>query len=685
MSLFSRDSVEVLQQTFSNDDTCLLDLTASGIDDLIPQIVEHLVDRERVDTHHADAVIAAFLERERIVSTAIGNSVSVPHCYLDVLTEPQIVFVRLRHAVNLVAPDGIPTRFFFFLLGPVGRAAEHLDTLAMIARLMSDNEFRFELGWAKERNDLALALERAVVRSAPAEVAPTVETDGLVWSGRFCGGVINDIKRRLPHYAADIKDGLHPKTIASVMFLFFACLAPAVTFGGVMSIQTGGAIGAVEMIAASAVCGIVYAVVSGQPLIILGGTGPVLIFTALLYQNCSDLQIPFLPTYAWVGFWTALLVVIMSVSDSSCLMRYFTRFTDEIFAALISLIFIYEAVRALASIFNDSGNGRDTALLTILLAMGTFYVANQLQRIRKSRYLLPWMREFISDFGPTIALAAMTIVAFQFPEVILDALPAPDAFGTTTGRSWFVDPFEAPMWVRFAAIGPAIFSALLVFLEQNITARIVNSPDHKLQRGETYHLDLGIVGILIGVCSLFGLPWLRAATVRSLNHVRSLATSEESVSSDGERHDRIIHVRENRISALAIHIMLGLSLCLLAVLKMVPMAVLYGLFLFMGVVSMKGNQLFERLSLWAMDSDLYPPTHYIRRVPNWKIHTFTAIQLLCLMILWVTKASAIGILFPLFIAMLVPVRFLLNRFFDQQHLLALDASEIPEDEETQWS
>ncbi|MFT4558936.1 MAG: PTS sugar transporter subunit IIA [Planctomycetales bacterium] len=677
--------MELLKQTFSHSDTCVLDLTASSIDDLIPQIVGHLVVRGRVELQHQDAVTAAFLERERIVSTAIGNSVSVPHCYLDALTEPQIIFVRLKHAINLGAPDGIPTRFFFFLLGPVGRAAEHLDTLAMIARLMSDNEFRFELGWAKERSDLALALERAAVRSAPQEVAAAVESDGLVWSGRFCGGVINDIKRRMPHYAADIKDGLHPKTIASVMFLFFACLAPAVTFGGVMSIQTGGAIGVVEMIAASAVCGIIYAMVSGQPLIILGGTGPVLIFTVLLYKQCGIWEVPFLPTYAWVGFWTALIVVVMSVTDSSCLMRYFTRFTDEIFAALISLLFIYEAVVPLAVAYAKPEIGRDVVLLSILLALGTFFVAGQLQRIRKSRYLLPWMREFISDFGPTIALAAMTIVAYQFSEVALESLKAPDKFGTTTGRSWFVDPFEAPMWVRFAAIGPAIFSALLVFLEQNITARIVNSPDHKLQRGETYHLDLGIVGILIGACSLFGLPWLRAATVRSLNHVRSLATSEEAVSNDGERHDRIIHVRENRISALAIHVMLGLALCLLAVLKMVPMAVLYGLFLFMGVVSMKGNQLFERLSLWAMDSDLYPPTHYIRRVPNWQIHTFTAIQLLCLVVLWVTKASAIGILFPLFIALLVPIRFLLNRFFDQQHLLALDASEIPEDEETQWS
>jgi mannitol/fructose-specific phosphotransferase system IIA component (Ntr-type) len=677
--------VDLLQQTFSSDETCLLGLTANSIDELIPQVVDHLVLRGQLPAEQRDAVAAEFEKRERIISTAIGNSVAVPHCYIESLDEPQIVFVRLKHAINIGAPDGAPTQFFFFLLGPVNRAGEHLDTLAMIARLMSDNEFRFELGWAKQVSELGLALERSLIRSSPVSKEAVVETDGLAWSGRFCGGVINDIKRRLPHYAADVKDGLHPKTIASVMFLFFACLAPAVTFGGVMSIQTGGAIGAVEMITATAVCGIIYSMISGQPLIVLGGTGPVLIFTALLYQNCIDLQIPFLPTYAWVGFWTALLVVLMSVTDSSCLMRYFTRFTDEIFAALISLIFIYEAVRALALIVNGSDNANDTALLSILLALGTFYVAGQLQRIRKSRYLLPWMREFISDFGPTIALAAMTIVAFQFSGVILDVLPAPDSFGTTSGRSWFVDPFEAPMWVRFAAIGPAIFSALLVFLEQNITARIVNSPDHKLQRGETYHLDLGIVGILIGACSLFGLPWLRAATVRSLNHVRSLATSEEAVTSDGERHDRIIHVRENRISALAIHIMLGLSLALLAVLKMVPMAVLYGLFLFMGVVSMKGNQLFERLSLWAMDSELYPPTHYIRRVPNRRIHIFTGIQLLCLLILWVTKASAIGILFPLFIALLVPVRFLLNRFFDKQHLLALDADEIPQDEETQWS
>ena len=92
--------------------------------------------------------------------------------------------------------------------------------------------------------------------------------------------------RRWPHYLSDFRDGLHAKCVGSTLFLFFACLAPAVTFGGVMAVQTDGQIGAVEMIVASAFCGVVFALISGQPLVILGGTGPLLVFTAILYRLC---------------------------------------------------------------------------------------------------------------------------------------------------------------------------------------------------------------------------------------------------------------------------------------------------------------------------------------------------------------------------------------------------------------
>jgi hypothetical protein len=49
------------------------------------------------------------------------------------------------------------------------------------------------------------------------------------------------------------------------------------------------------------------------------------------------------------------------------------------------------------------------------------------------------------------------------------------------------------------------------------------------------------------------------------------------------------------------------------------------------------------------------------------------------------KSSGIGILFPIFIALLVPVRLLAGRIFEAEHLAALDAEEEPEEEETDWA
>lgn len=674
-----------IQRAF-DEGRVLLDLRVSDIESAIREAVRWLAENGVIEQSVAEKVASALIERERQSPTAIGNATGIPHTYLPELDEQIVMFVRLARPVNMGAPDGIPTQHLFFLLGPSGSSDLHLDTLAAVARLMSDSQFRFEIAAADTPADLSAAVDRFVTRTRPEEPAKKPVPGGLAYTGKPFGGVIGDIRRRLPHYASDFRDGLHAKCLASTLFLFFACLAPAVTFGGVLAIQTDGHIGAVEMILASAFCGVMFALLAGQPFVILGGTGPMLVFTAILYRMCQDQGIPFLPAYAWVGLWSGLFVIILAATDASCLMRHFTRFTDEIFSALIAFIFIYEAIKALVHIFQelDVKQHHDTALLSLLLALGTFYIAMTLSRFRRSHYLLPKIREFLSDFGPAIALAAMTLVSVWLGEVRLDVLPAPDSFGTTTGRDWSIDLWAAPTWVMWAAAIPAMLGTVLIFLDQNITARLINSPDHKLQKGEAYHLDLLVVGALLAVCSLFGLPWLVAATVRSLNHVRSLATTEEVVS-QGERRDRIIHIRENRVTPLAIHLLLGLSLLLLPLLKSIPMAVLYGIFLFMGVVSISGNQFFERLSLWLKDPDLYPATHYIRRVPRSVIHKFTAMQTACLAVLWVVKSSAIGILFPVFIALLVPVRMLARRFFSAEHLAALDAEEIPEEEASHWT
>jgi len=671
--------------------SCLLNLDASNMEEIIDAAIDFLVQTGRLPESQKAMVSEGLKEREKRIPTVIGHACAVPHFYDDAITEPAMVFVRLKHASNMGAPDGVPTRYIYVLIGSSEQTESHLDTLSSIARLMSDNVVHFEMMYGDSQQDMLDAMERHVNRNVlAAPPKPREISEGLKTEPKLFAGLIADIKRRTPHYISDFKDGLKAKTLASIIFMFFACLAPAVTFGGLMGEGTGGMIGVESMLKATAVCGLAYALLTGQPLIILGGIGPMLIFTIILFDLCIEMEQTenFLGIYGWVGIWTGLFTILLAVTNASNLMKYFTRFTDEIFSALMSLIFIYKAVVPIFEGFRDAEDRTSYigALLTLILAIGTFYIAMTLARLRSSKYLFPWMREFLADFGPSIALLCMIALAWWLGDATTLTTLDVAVNASDSSSGWLVNFGSVPIWIRFAAIVPAILATVLIFLSQNITARLVNSPENRLEKGEAYHLDLAVIGLLVALCSLFGWPWMVAATVRSLAHIRSLAWSEEMVDGSGQ-HSEIVHVAENRISPLVIHLLIGGSLLVLPLLQYVPKAALYGIFLYMGFVSLKGVQFIERLSFWLMDSSLYPINHYTRRVPTRSIHLFTLCQFICLVVLCVINVNPfqeIRILFPIFIALLVPVRFLLGRFFDADHLAFLDADEAPEDEELHW-
>lgn len=610
-------------------------------------------------------------------TTQISNSVWVHHQQVKGLSKEIQVLVRFRPPFPVHDRDQ-PLHFAWLLLSDQPTHS-HLDAATEFVHLMGvDDVFRQRALAAAEPEDLWSAYDRAL----EARVRMSAVNQELQPTGRLFGAFFEDIKRRIPLYSSDFRDGFNSKSLASTIFMFFACIAPAIAFGGLLSVMTEGAIGAVEMLVATAICGIVYALFAGQPLTILGSTGPVIIFLGLLYRQCDRYQVPYLPTMAWVGFWTVVFLVVLVAIDACSWIRYFTRFTDDTFAGLISLIFIYEALSDIAHVFTDQKVRYDTALLSLVLALGTYGIASNLSRMRRSGYLRRWVREFVADFGPTIAIFVMTCVAFALHEVELETLNAPSVFATTSGRAWLVNPLEAPKWVWVASMVPAFLVSILLFLDQNITVRLVNSPEHRLKKGSGYHLDLMLVALLVGVCSILGLPWMVAATVRSLNHVRSLAKIEQ-VSVDGVAQEQVVGVVENRVTPLVVHLLVAASLMALPMLKLIPMSVLFGLFLFMGVASMSGNQLFERMQLWILDPTHYPPTHYLRAVPTKVVHKFTAIQTFCLGVLWVVKSSILGILFPLFIALLVPCRMMLGRFMKEEHLALLDEEEHPGDPDYQ--
>ncbi|MFT4976900.1 MAG: mannitol/fructose-specific phosphotransferase system IIA component (Ntr-type) [Myxococcota bacterium] len=649
----------------------LLDIESETLSGTCRQAVQALIEDGRVSPEHFETIERAFLASCAHGPSAHGHHVAILSAQYDTPAPELAILVRLKQPLT-VGPGEEGEAWFIWLLLSETQTHSHTSAAAEFLHLNSDPE-TFARFLAADSPTL---LKSTYIDAVEEEINFSAHIpEELRSTGRLFGGLIADIKRRLPHYASDFTDGLTPKSVASILFLYFACLAPAVAFGGLLSLKTNGEIGVIEMIVATTMCGVIYALTSGQPLTILGSTGPVIIFMGILYSLCVSLSLAFLPAAAWVALWTMGFLIIFAVTDASSLIRYFTRFTDDTFAALIALIFIYEAVFDVVHVFQDEHASAATALLSLNLALGTFLIAMSLKRFRQSPYLLGPVREFLADFGPAIAIITMTALALSFTSVPLETLAVPDEVRTTSGRPWLVDIFATPMWARWGAALPAVLVSILLYLDQNITVRLVNNPANRLKKGAGYHLDLAIVGVLVGICGLFGLPWMVAATVRSLNHVNSLAVKKTV----GD-HEVVERVVETRVTGLGVHLLVGASLFLLPLLARVPMSVLFGLFLFMGIAAMSGNQFFERTRLWIMDPARYPPSSYMRAVPTRIIHIFTAIQAISLAVLWIVKTSSLGILFPLFIGMLVPVRMLMGRYFNHEHLALLDAEEEPEQE-----
>lgn len=378
-------------------------------------------------------------------------------------------------------------------------------------------------------------------------------------------GVVRDMSARMPFYLSDIKDGLNSQSVAASLFMVFACLAPAVGFGGLYHAATGGAIGAMEMIFSTAMGGMIYHLLAAQPLTIIGATGPVVTFTACLAQLAKSMNLPFLPLYAWTGLWSAGILMAASLTSASNLVKYLTRFTDEIFSTLISTIFVVEAVTKVMGSFGTTSLIK--ALLTLTIATMTFTISSTLKALRKSPYFTKGVRTTISNFAPTIGVLTACLTARWFKlkhgaaVAGLPSLSIPDVFGTTTGRPWLVPVFSLPVWARWAAIVPAMMATVLLFLDQNITVRLVNNPRWKMTKGrrkgnvlDGMHGDMFVLALLTAVQSILGLPWLVAATVRSVSHVRALSKLDEE--------GKVVGTHEQRLTGLAIHFIIGCSIFL---------------------------------------------------------------------------------------------------------------------------
>ncbi|NXL72671.1 S4A11 protein, partial [Leptocoma aspasia] len=515
-------------------------------------------------------------------------------------------------------------------------------------------------------------------------------------------GISDDIARRFPVYALDFTDGIIGnnkaigKYITTMIFLYFACLLPSIAFGSLNDENTRGAIDVRKTIFGQCIGGLLYALFSGQPLVVLLTTAPLALYINVIQGICDDYNLDFSAFYAWIGLWNSFFLVIYSLFNFSLLMKLFKRSTEEIIALFISITFVLDAIKGIVKVFkkyydgdtgggkaqadaipglginttflmnssvsenqtctHDGHNGRETAVLSLMLMLGTLWLGHTLYQFKKSPYLHARVREILSDCALPISVLTFSVVgSYIFNEIEMSK------FNYNASDSLFVlAPVQSlSIGSVMSAMGLGFLLSMLFFIEQNIVASLTNAPENRLVKGTAYHWDLLLVALINTGLSVFGLPWIHAAFPHSPMHVRALAYVEERVES-GHIYETIVSVKETRLTSLMANVLVGLSLLLLPFpLQWIPKPVLFGLFLYIALTSIDGNQLFERVALLLKEQTAYPPTHYIRRVPQRKIHYFTGLQVLQLLILCgfgMSPLPYMKMIFPLIMIGMIPIR-----------------------------
>eukprot|EP01134_Creolimax_fragrantissima_P005153 CFRG5153T1 len=676
--IMKENAVRILE----NPSSMGLELEASGGDSSAIRIRRTTEDSITLENSHWNRTIQ-------------GPAFLIAMAEVNGLDHVVTAFGRLANATNLGAVNESVSQFVCLVLGPsydIKETKSTWENARNFASLLSNETFFSSALDASTATDIqsavsAFATAKTLMKSR--DVGGVSEdkenSSGINRTGKFAGGLIADIKRKLPWYLSDWTDGLVPWNtrsalayLSSIVFLYFAIIMPSISFGALNNSNTDQNIGVIETLFSQAVCGAVFALFAGQPLTIIMTTGPLTIYIQVLYSWSDALGISFLPFFAWVGIWTSVILCVIVVTDACALISYVDAFTEEIFGFLISAIFVGEFVKPLVQSRQDDST--EAFLLNLVLSMGTYLIAYYLLMVKRSFLLRPIIRTLVSDFGAPIAIIIMSGMKYAF-DVTVDMLELPtnDGFVTTSGRSWLVPMGDIGVGYVCLAIIPAALLTTLFFLDQNISTMLVMKPSNKLKKGPGYNLDLFVVAIMVIFCSVLGLPWCHAALPQSPMHARSLADVEE-YAAHGRRYERVVKARETRVTGFVTHILIGLSILAKNVLNKIPMGVLWGFFLYMGLTSLDGNQMWERVILLFTQEEKYPPNHYVRRVPVKLIHLYTLLQVVLLLILWFFKANFYlgdtifnaGLLFPLIIAFFVPIRqFLLPRYYSPREIKAL--------------
>ncbi len=143
----------------------LIDLKGESKEDLIEEMVNSLAVGEFITDR--DKVLQAVLEREKIMSTGIGDGIAIPHGKSDAVVKLAAALGTQKRGVDFESLDGEPAYVFFLLVSPANVSGPHIKALARISRLLKNDEFKKKLIGAASAEEV-LSIIKAEEEDHPA-------------------------------------------------------------------------------------------------------------------------------------------------------------------------------------------------------------------------------------------------------------------------------------------------------------------------------------------------------------------------------------------------------------------------------------------------------------------------------------------------------------------------------------
>ena len=137
-----------------NQEQIVTDLRATNRWEAIDELIGNLVTTGKIPEEHRDAITAAVKKRETSMSTGIGFGIGIPHASTDLIYEVVGALGRSKAGVNFDALDNQPVKLVMLFLVPQGQFQKHLHTLANIAKLLHNADFRQALEEAPDADTM---------------------------------------------------------------------------------------------------------------------------------------------------------------------------------------------------------------------------------------------------------------------------------------------------------------------------------------------------------------------------------------------------------------------------------------------------------------------------------------------------------------------------------------------------